>query len=280
MTKPSFQRIGVVANLKKEEVRSFLPEFVAELTEAGFHVFVEPRMQPYLGTVENVTIGIGRQCDAIISLGGDGTILSVARQYVDLELPILGIKLGRLGFLAESRKSDIVSRIRDGRFRVQKRMRILASLVEGDKVIDTFSALNDIVVHGAGFLQMVTIRTIVDGALLREYQGDGVIVSTPTGSTAYSLSAGGPLLAPTMEAILMAPLCPHTMSIRPIVLDSHQKISVEVVAARAKIIVSVDGQEGSYLKENQRVVVEKSDKVTRLLVPDDYDFFNLLREKL
>ena len=280
MTKPSFQRIGVVANLKKEVVRPFLPEFVAELTGSGFEVFVEPRMQPYLTSLDNVTIGIGRQCDAIVSLGGDGTILAVARQYVDLELPILGIKLGRLGFLAESRTSDIVSRIRDGRFEVQKRMRILASLVEGDKVIETFSALNDIVVHGAGFSQMVTLRTIVDGALLREYRADGVIVSTPTGSTAYSLSAGGPLLAPTMEAILMTPLCPHTMSIRPMVLDPHERISIEVVAARSKIIVSVDGQEGSYMKEGHSVVVEKSDKVTRLLVPDDYDFFNLLREKL
>lgn len=280
MTKPSFNRIGVVANLKKEEVRPFLPEFVAELTGVGIQVFIEPRMQPYLESLDDVTVGIGRQCDAVISLGGDGTILAVARQYVDLELPILGIKLGRLGFLAESRSADIVSRMREGRFRVQDRMRIMATLVEGDKVIDRFSALNDIVVHGAGFSQMVTLRTIVDGTLLREYRADGVIIATPTGSTAYSLSAGGPLLAPTMEAILMTPLCPHTMSIRPMVLDSHEKISVEVVAARSKIIVSVDGQEGSYLKENQSVVVKKSDKVTKLIVPDDYDFFNLLREKL
>jgi NAD+ kinase len=280
MAQPSFQRIGVVANLKKDEVRPFLPEFVAELTEAGFEVFVEPRMQPYLETLDNATVGIGRQCDAILSLGGDGTILAVARQYVDLDLPILGIKLGRLGFLAESRTADIVTRIREGRFRVQKRMRIQATLVEGNDVIERFSALNDIVVHGAGFTQMITLRTIIDDTLLREYRADGVIVATPTGSTAYSLSAGGPLLAPTMEAILMTPLCPHTMSIRPMVLDPHERISVEVVAARAKTIVSVDGQEGSYLKEHQRVVVKKSDKCTRLLVPEDYDFFTLLREKL
>ncbi len=280
MTKPSFQRIGVVANLKKEEVRRFLPEFVAELTAAGMQVFIEPRMQAYLENLQDVTIGIGRQCDAVISLGGDGTILAVARQYVDLELPILGIKMGSLGFLAEPQASNIVSRMREGRFRVQKRMRIMAKLIDGDKVIDTFSALNDIVVHSAGFSQMVTLRTIVDGKLLREYRADGVIVATPTGSTAYSLSAGGPLLAPTMEALLMTPLCPHTMSIRPMVLDPHEKISVVVTAARSKIIVSVDGQEGSYLKEGQSVVVEKSDMVTKLLVPDDYDFFNLLREKL
>jgi NAD+ kinase len=280
MSQPKFERIGVVANLKKEEVRRFLPEFIAELIEAGLEVFVEPRTQPYLESLNNVSIGIGRQCDAVLSLGGDGTILAVTRQYVDLGLPILGIKLGRLGFLAESRTDDIVTRIREGRFRVQKRMRIMATLLDGDDVIDTFSALNDIVVHGAGFTQMITLRTIVDDTLLREYRADGVIVATPTGSTAYSLSAGGPLLAPTMDAILMTPLCPHTMSIRPMVLAPHERISVEVVAARAKTIVSVDGQEGSYLQENQRVVVEKSDKVTKLLVPEDYDFFSLLREKL
>jgi NAD+ kinase len=116
--------------------------------------------------------------------------------------------------------------------------------------------------------------------LLKEYLADGVIVSTPTGSTAYSLSAGGPLVAPTMEAMVVTPLCPHTMSIRPIVIDSTERLTIHVGAARAEISVTTDGQEGSYILKGQHVVIRKSDKVTRLVVPDDYDFFNLLREKL
>jgi NAD+ kinase len=280
MTRPSFHRIGVVANLKKEGVRPFLAEFVPDLVKQGFEVFIEPRVQPYLGSLEGVQIGVGRQCDVIVSLGGDGTILFTARQYADFEIPILGINVGRLGFLAETFKSDTIERMKNGRFHIQKRMRIVAAMREEERVVQEFSALNDVVVHGAGFSRMVTLRTIVDGRLLREYRADGVIISTPTGSTAYSLSAGGPLMEPTMEAILVTPLCPHTMSLRPMVLDPAERIEIHVVGARSKITVTVDGQEGSYLEEGQHILVRKSEKVTRLVVPEDYDFFSLLREKL
>jgi NAD+ kinase len=280
MTSPTFQRIGVVANLDKDEVRPFLAEFVAELTRSGLEVFIEPRIQPFLSSPKDVEIGIGRHCDVIVSIGGDGTILFTARQYAELEIPILGINLGHLGFLAETFKADTARRIKEGRFLVQRRMRIVASVMEGENAVHSLSALNDVVIHGAGFTRMVTVRTAVDSRLLRDYRADGVIVATPTGSTAYSLSAGGPLLAPTMEAILVTPLCPHTMGIRPMVLDPGERIEVRVVGARAKINVTIDGQEGSYVREDQRILVEKSDKVTRLLVPEDYDFFALLRDKL
>lgn len=280
MTPSKFHRIGVVANLQKEEARPFLAELIVELTRSGFEVYIEPQIQPLLATTAAVEIGIGRHCDVVVSIGGDGTILFTARQYADLEIPILGINLGHLGFLAETFKTDTVRRIKEGRFLVQKRMRIVANVMEGEKTVQSFSALNDVVVHGAGFTRMVTVRTAVDSRLLRDYRADGVIVATPTGSTAYSLSAGGPLLAPTMEAILVTPLCPHTMGIRPMVLDPGERIEIRVLGARAKINVTIDGQVGSFVREDQRVVVEKSDKVTKLLVPEDYDFFALLRDKL
>jgi NAD+ kinase len=270
----------VVANLKKDEVRAFLAEFVSELVRSDLEVFIEPHMQPIVPAAPGVEVGIGRHCDMIVSMGGDGTILFTARQYVDFELPILGINLGRLGFLAETYKKDIVQRIKEGRFLVQDRMRIVARVLEGEDTVHALSALNDVVVHGAGFTRMVTVRTAVDSRLLRDYRADGVIIATPTGSTAYSLSAGGPLLAPNMEAILVTPLCPHTMGIRPMVLDPGERIEVRVLGARAKINVTIDGQEGSIVRENQHILVEKSEKVTRLLVPEEYDFFALLREKL
>lgn len=280
MVHASFQRIGVVANLKKEEVRPFLARFVPDLVKAGFEVFVEARVQPFLSSREGVEIGVGRQCDVIVSLGGDGTILFTARQYADLEIPILGINIGRLGFLAETFKADTIERMKNGRFGIQKRMRIVAAMMQGEKVVQEFSALNDIVVHGSGFSRMVGLRTVIDGRPLREYRADGVIITTPTGSTAYSLAAGGPLMEPTMEAILVTPLCPHTMSIRPMVLDSAGEIEIHVDGARSGITLTVDGQEGSYLEDGQHVLVRKSEKVTKLVVPEDYDFFSLLREKL
>jgi NAD+ kinase len=280
MTRPSFQRIGVAANLNKDEVRAFLAEFISELVRAELEVYIEPHMQSIVPGAAGVEVGIGRHCDMIVSMGGDGTILFTARQYAEFEIPILGINLGRLGFLAETYKEDTVRRIREGRFLVQDRMRIVASVLEGEDTIQSLSALNDVVVHGAGFTRMVTVRTAVDSRLLRDYRADGVIIATPTGSTAYSLSAGGPLLAPNMQAILVTPLCPHTMGIRPMVLDPEERIEVRVLGARAKINVTIDGQEGSLVRENQHILVEKSEKVTRLLVPEDYDFFALLREKL
>lgn len=280
MTATKFHRIGVVANLQKEEVRRFLPEFVPALVRERFEVFIEPHTQPHLTSTDGVEIGIGKHCDVIVSLGGDGTILFTARQYAEFEIPILGINVGHLGFLAEPLRDDTLQRIKDGRFRIQNRMRIAAVVKKGDEVIQILSALNDVVVHGAGFTRMVSLRTSVDGRALREYRADGVIIATPTGSTAYSLAAGGPLMEPTMEAIVVTPLCPHTTSLRPLVLDPKERIHIQVWGARSRITVTVDGQEGSYLGEGQHVVVEKSDKVTRLVVPEDYDFFNLLREKL
>jgi NAD+ kinase len=280
MAAPGFHRIGVVANLQKEEVRPFLADFVSALVKERFEVFVEPRMQPYLRLPHGAEVGIGRHCDLIVSLGGDGTILFTARQYADFEIPILGINVGHLGFLAEPLKTDTIQRIKAGRFLIQDRMRITAGLRQGEKVLQTFSALNEVVVHGAGFSRMVHVRTAVDGRALREYRADGVIVSTPTGSTAYSLSAGGPLVAPTMEAILVTPLCPHTTSVRSMVLDASERIEIHAVAARSKIMMTIDGQEGSYLEDGQHVTVEKSEKVTKLVVPEGYDFFDLLREKL
>jgi NAD+ kinase len=158
-------------------------------------------------------------------------------------------------------------------------MRISATIVEGETTVQEFTALNDVVVH-AEVSRMVTLRTEVDGTFVREYSADGVIVATPTGSTAYSLSAGGPILTPTLHAILLTPLCPHKLSIRPIVVDAREHVRISVVSPRPDIRVTVDGQKGSDLKEGQQVVVEKSNKTTELLVPKDYDFFGMLREKL
>jgi NAD+ kinase len=136
------------------------------------------------------------------------------------------------------------------------------------------------VIHGAGFSRMITIRSEVDGKLVREYSGDGLIISTPTGSTAYSLAAGGPLMLPTMEAVILAPLCPHSLSIRPMVLDAGRRITLTVVRRKASCVMTFDGQEGIELRDGQRVEIDKCKYVTKLVVREDYDFFSLLREKL
>jgi NAD+ kinase len=277
MKRPTFQRIGVIANLEKGPVDSLVGEFIPELVKQGFDVFIDPPMEAMAGSIAGVEIGIPKDCDLIAAFGGDGTILSVARRY--LSRPILGLKGGRLGFLTEPLHKDVVTRLKNQRYAIQERMRITVAIMDGGETVQEFTALNDVVVHGA-VSRMVALRTEVDGIFVREYSADGVVVATPTGSTAYSLSAGGPILTPTLHAILLTPLCPHKLSVRPIVVDGRERVRVSVVRPRTDIRVTVDGQKGTDLKEGQQVSIEKSRVTTKLLVPDDYDFFGMLREKL
>jgi len=280
MTKKPIRKIGVAANLLKREMKSLLGDFVPALLAEDFEVFLDEETAKFLRWGSGVHVGITGECDAIAVLGGDGTILRFARQYSDLGIPVLGVKIGRLGFLAEGRTAENIRWLKEGRFRIQERMRISARIMDRRREVAHFTALNDVVVHGAGFSRMVTLRTEVDNSFLREYSADGVILATPTGSTAYSLSAGGPLLMPTLEAIILAPLCSHSLNIRPIVLEVGQTIRVRVVSHRTEVVVTVDGQEGIELKEGQYVEIKKSDISTKLVLPEDYDFFTLLREKL
>jgi NAD+ kinase len=272
------KKVGVAANLEKPNSQAHLREFIRALIDNGFEVSLDRELQ---GVVDfDGRFGIDDKCDLIAALGGDGTILKVARTFVDLEIPILGINLGRLGFLAADIGTEGVKRIREDRFRVQERMRITASIIENGRTVKRLSALNDVVVHGVGYSRMIIIRSEVDSKLIREYTADGIILATPTGSTAYSLSAGGPLMMPTMQAIALTPLCSHALNIRPIILDADQKIVVRIVSSKARCVVTVDGQEGVELKSDQCVEIEKSRRVTKLVIPEDYDFFSLLRDKL
>lgn len=275
--KPRFKRVGVVANLHKEGAFDLVGKIVPELSSSGFRVYLDRELEGLAGKAE---VGIPANCDLIVALGGDGTILKVARTYAEREIPILGINLGRLGFLAEDIGLQGVQRLREGRYAVEERMRIAATVKRNGEVVSRLTALNDIVVHGAGFSRMITLRTEVDRYFLREYAADGVILATPTGSTAYSLSAGGPLISPTVKAIVLTPLCPHSLSIRPVILDAGRRVTVRVLSVKSKVVASADGQEGYELGEGDYVEVEKAAKNTRLVVPDDYDFFALLRDKL
>jgi NAD+ kinase len=273
------RRVGLAVNQEKREAMEAARRAIEELNRAGLEIVLDEELQGRLdGAAEGG--GIDERCDLILALGGDGTLLRVARRYESLEIPIMGVNLGRLGFLAADVGPEAFGRLREGRLRVEERMRVTATIRRDGKVRRRISALNDVVVHGAGFSRMITIRTEVENRFLREYAADGVIVATPTGSTAYSLSAGGPLILPSMQAIVLTPLCPHSLSIRPILFDADRRIRLRVIAQKIPTLVTADGQEGVELEPGDYVEVERADRVTRLVLPDDYDFFALLREKL
>jgi NAD+ kinase len=281
MTERRFRRIGVAANLNKAEAVDILQTLIPDLQKNGFEVFLDDELKNRFPTGKTKHVyGIPPDVDLVAAVGGDGTILRFARKFAEHETPILGLKGGSLGFLTEGRTSQVVRWLVEDRFHTQRRMRINGVVRRDGETVHEYNALNEIVIHGAGFSRMITVQIEIDGKPLRDYSADGIILATPTGSTAYSLSAGGPLLEPTIEAIVLTPLSPHTLSFRPIVLDKHQRVSIWVVHGPSEIMVTVDGQEGSLLGEGEHLEIKQSDKFTVLVVPEDYNFFALLNEKL
>jgi NAD+ kinase len=280
MTIRKVKRVGVTANLQKGHARAVLRDFVPVLVRHGLEVHVDDELAEEARGLGVGRIGIPHDCDAIVAIGGDGTILKVARRYFDHDTPIVGLRGGRLGFLTESDPSRVVRMLSEGRFTVQRRMRVTGVVRGDDAPVASFSALNDVVVHSTGYSRMLGMRVEIGGKLLREFSADGLIVATPTGSTAYSLSAGGPVLEPTMDAILLTPLNPHTMSMRPMVLDASETVAVRILSAPSGVMITVDGQEGLEIATSQHVEVSRDVRTTALIVGDDYDFFSLLREKL
>jgi NAD+ kinase len=224
-----------------------------------------------------------RDVELLVVLGGDGTLLSVARAADVAETPILGINLGTLGFLAAVSVDEMesaVARTLAGEMAIEPRLRLEVRLERARGGAERWLALNDAVVARATSSRIVDIEVRADGQLVTTYHADGLIVSTPTGSTAYSLSAGGPILLPQVGSVVLTPICPHALTQRPLVLPDSMRIEVAVHARSGDVQLSVDGQEGATIGEGDRVVVERSAHPARLVVPPGRSRFELLRAKL
>lgn len=278
------KHVGLAANLENDVTRPLLERLVPLLASNGVKISLDEDLAGAASTLPGCTPGIDDSCEVLIAVGGDGTILKLARRYADRDLPIVGVKGGRLGFLTESTPEAVVEMLLAGNYEVEDRMRITGRVHAGRSAGATkgksFSALNDVVIHSTGYSRMLTLRVEVGGKLFRELSADGVIVATPTGSTAYSLSAGGPVLEPTLDAIMLTPLNPHTMSIRPMVLDATEVVQVQVTSAPSGLMITVDGQQGIDMGLSDHVEIRRDTRVTRLVIPESYDFFARLREKL
>ncbi len=269
---------GILSNIKKQGIRDVMSRVVS-LVPDDIRIVAMEETANLLdgGRIERVDSLSG--CDAIASLGGDGTFLRAARFVVDDEVPVLGIKIKSLGFLTEDDLERAVSDLFAGKCLVQERMRLESSIEDDDKGA-VYTALNDIVIHGVGVSRVLHLRMSIGKTLLGEYLADGLIVSTPTGSTAYSLAAGGPIINPvTLESFILTPLCPHSLSVRPVVISSEETLTIELVEGGDSMI-TIDGQEACGISEGDRIRIGRSNRVTKLIVTEDYDFFDLLRKKL
>ena len=222
--------------------------------------------------------------DLGIVLGGDGTLLAAARILAALDIPLLCVNLGRLGFLADispAETFDVLPTILRGEFFAEERLLLEVQIHRGGQVLGTGIALNEVALHKWDSLKMIEFETRAGGRLLNRQRADGLIVATPTGSTAYALSAGGPILYPDLLALVVVPICQHTMAIRPMVLGAQQAIEIELTNdswSRARVVC--DGQQSLPLEIGDRVLIRARERPLRLIHPAGYDYFELLRTKL
>ena len=225
-----------------------------------------------------------KESDLVISLGGDGTLLSAARSLIDTSIPLLGINLGRLGFLADVSIKDFewhLGEVLIGNYTIEQRFFIEGTFFEDGENVSSNIALNDIIVHSHKSLSMIEYEVYSNGALIHKQRADGVIVTTPTGSTAYAMSGGGPIMHPSLETLAIVPICPHTLSNRPIVLPADQQIEI-CLSQQSQTLAKVnyDGQSTLVMGENSKIQISRYPKPLTLLHPQNYDYFEILREKL
>ena len=222
--------------------------------------------------------------DLLLTLGGDGTMLRAARLLDGRQIPMLGINLGRLGFLTccgIDEMEESLRRVAKGDFQVTRRMMLDVRALDANRQErQRWSALNDAVLHKGGFARVVGLRVSVDGELIATYSADGIVIATPAGSTAYSLSAGGPIVVPTVESILLTPISPHTLAIRPVVLPPTAEVLVQAVNAPDELLITVDGQVGTGFAPGEALAVRRADNPVLLVRFAETTFFSRLRRKL
>ncbi|MEE9134156.1 MAG: NAD(+)/NADH kinase [Gemmatimonadota bacterium] len=277
------KRIGVMGNPRYGTVIEALERLAKIAPDHALELYVGSDLRTSAQVTVSELPEDPRDVDLLITLGGDGALLGGARWAGPAGTPVLGVNLGRLGFLTAitlEEVEDALGRIVAGDFVLDTRMALEVQSVHQGGSSDVYYALNDAVMHKGGLVRMVPVRVWVDEEEVGLYRADGVIVATPTGSTAYSLSAGGPILDPRQDAIIVTPICPHTMAVRPLVLPQESEITVEVGSRSEEIILTIDGQIGATLKPGDRVTARKADQPVRLVRLPGQSFFSLLRRKL
>ncbi len=219
----------------------------------------------------------------VIVLGGDGTFLSAVRWISDQEIPVLGVKFGELGFLAETAEEslfDVASAILDRKFSTRTRMRLDVTLHRNQKEIAHETVLNDVVINKGALARLASIRTLLDGRYLTTYKADGLIIATPTGSTAYSLAAGGPILHPDVPGIILSPICPFTLTIRPLIIPDSLTIEIGLERKSRNIMVTFDGQAGLEMEEADTVIIRKSPYPVHMINIPGQNYFDIVKAKL
>ncbi len=286
----SIKRIGIVLKPNQPDALKTMCELTVWLSKRGISLFGGPevdreRIAQQTGcAVEQVEPDqIATNADLILVMGGDGTMIAAARLMGDAEVPVLGINYGGLGYLAEFRIEELYSALEsilEGRFRLDRRVMLEVELVRGDESVTRNRVLNDVVINKSALARIIEIEAYLNQQFVNSFRADGLIVSTPTGSTAYNLSAGGPVIFPSMNAVVITPICPFTLSNRPIVVPDGAEIVLHLKTDHEDVALTLDGQVGFPLKVEDRVTIHKSETTFNLVQPANRNYFDVLRDKL
>jgi len=283
----AFQTIGLFGKYQDPTVGSVINELTEYLYSRGIRVLLDEATASGIAEPLAPSLPHGeieQEIDLAVIVGGDGTMLHMARALSPFEVPVLGVNLGRLGFLtdipADSMQLEL-ERILQGDFESEERFLLYAEIMRGGKIVYSCNALNDVIIGKGELSRLIEFETLVNGEFVNSMRADGIIVATPTGSTAYALSAGGPIIAPTLDAILLAPICPHTLSARPIVIGNDSITEINITGSRHHAAhITFDGQVNYSLDQNDRIYVRRAETPIHLVHPSNRNHFEVLRQKL
>jgi NAD+ kinase len=290
MTTSSIRRVGIIVKPHQPEALQTVCGAVEWLTERGIALAGTPdlernRIEHQTGcAVESfLPDQLAANVDLMIVLGGDGTMIATARMLGDCEVPVLGVNYGGLGYLAEFRIEELYTALESilaGNYRVDTRVMLAVELVRGAEEVTRNRVLNDVVINKSALARIIEIEAYLNGQFVNSFRADGLIVSTPTGSTAYNLSAGGPVIYPSMNAVVITPICPFTLSNRPIVVPDEAEIELRLKTEEEDVSLTLDGQVGFPLQSQDRVRIKKSRATFKLVQPMNRNYFEVLRDKL
>jgi NAD+ kinase len=279
------KHVGIISKPKKTEIREIVPGLFAWLRERSIEAFIDKETGDIIETWEHCLTrnAMPSQVELLVVLGGDGTLLATARALNRKPVPILAVNLGGLGFLTEITREELIPTLETvvaGTHQTDRRVQIEGELIRADEILNSFLALNDVVLNKGAIARILDFEVRVNGQKVSTYKSDGLIVSTPTGSTAYSLAAGGPIVTPSVEAFLITPICAHTLTHRPLVLPNSVTIEVTVKSLREAAYLTVDGQVGIAAHSEDVVRMRKADSYVELVRPPSTPYFEILQKKL
>jgi NAD+ kinase len=277
------KKIGIICKTGKPEPAEIVKGLLPWLRRKGCEAFVDSETAAILDIEGTPRSQIPSLAELIVVLGGDGTMLSVARLIGEKGIPILGVNIGGLGFLTAVPKDDlyeVLEKVITEECPVEERIMLSACVFRHSECISEYVVVNDVVVNKGALARIIDLETYIGRNYIATFKADGLIVSTPTGSTAYALSAGGPILYPTLNSIVLAPICPHTLTNRPIVLPDDVTVEIVLKSQNEDVFLTIDGQVGFSLKQNDRISVKKSLSKARFYIPCERDYFHILRTKL